>query len=137
MAYLVRPLVKQLWLFTVAKAARSHRPGAPVFAMFEGAKLLTTVHSQDFVRWPTVRAIWKAVLEQLCLEESSDTVLTNMVFPKALPQLPDGSSTWTQEFKRAVLEAIDAWNWNPEGLQVEKWVKRLDADPKKFLGLFR
>ena len=95
---------------------RRHAPivlGAPVFAMFEGAKLLTTVHSQDFVRWPTVRAIWKAVLEQLCLEESSDTVLTNMVFPKALPQLPDGSSTWTQEFKRAVLEAIDAWNLEP------------------------
>ena len=47
-------LLKQLWLFTVAKAARAINHESPVFMMIEGARVPRTIKSTEFSRWPTV-----------------------------------------------------------------------------------
>ncbi|CAE7801443.1 unnamed protein product [Symbiodinium sp. CCMP2592] len=126
-------LLKQLWLFTVAKAARASSSGAPVFMVLEGSRVQKVIKATEFSRWPTVRASWGTVLDQLCLEEIDSNLVTNMVIPEPYPDTGDSSTKWTKEFKEVLVKAMELWWKAPEGLQVARWMKRLDADPKKFL----
>ena len=126
-------LLKQMWLFTVAKAARTMDVGQPVFMMMEGARLLRDVHCQDYARWPTIRAAWAELLEDLCLEEVSPNMVTNLQMEDPLPDVGDCSREWTEAFKILVKRAVDLWDQAPEGLQVAKWVRKLAAGSPDYL----
>ena len=61
---------------------------------------------------------------------------TNLIFGSELPQSTDGGPAWTHEFKVAVAASIQRWGREPETLQMMRWVKKLDAEPGKFLESF-
>ena len=72
----------------------------------------------------------------MCLEDVSENMTTNLKFDPEPPISTSGRATWTHEFKEAVVEAVGKWGREPEALQVMKWVKKLDAEPGKFLESF-
>eukprot|EP00439_Symbiodinium_sp_Y106_P050041 s545_g6.t1 len=127
---------KMMWLMTVAKAARTHHGGHPVFAMMEGKKLLDLARSGGVAKWAPITASWDMFTEVMCLEEVSENMATNMTFEPSPPPATSSGTAWTTEFKKAVAEAVRRWGREPEALQMMKWVKRLDAEPGKFLEAF-
>ena len=72
----------------------------------------------------------------MCLEDVSESIATNLRFEPGPPTSTSGGTAWTLEFKQAVVEAVAKWGREPEALQVMKWVKKLDAEPGKFLESF-
>ncbi|CAE7797862.1 RE1, partial [Symbiodinium necroappetens] len=126
-------LWKQIWLLTVAKAARAVSAEQPVFMMIEGAKLLKDIHSKDYDRWPSVKEAWGGLLEALCLEEFSPNIVTNLQLGDPVPDCGDCSRRWTEPFKLLVKQAVHLWDATPEGLQVTKWVKRLASGEPDYL----
>ncbi|CAE7746100.1 RE1 [Symbiodinium necroappetens] len=126
-------LQKMMWLAVVSKAARAVHGGQPVFVMIESQKVLKLAKYGGLDRWTSVSSTWEAFLEAACLEEVEDNLVTNMKMREPLPKATDDSLAWTCDFKRAVVEAIQQWEREPEALQVIKWMKKLDADREKFL----
>ena len=104
-----------------------------MFVMIESRKVLKLAKCGGPDRWTSVSSTWEAFIEAACLEEVEDSLVTNMKMREPLPKATDGSSAWTYDFKRAVVEAIQQWEREPEALQVIKWMKKLDADREKFL----
>ena len=127
---------KMMWLMTVAKAARSHHGGHPVFAMIEGKKLMDLVRTGGVAKWASITASWELFTEVMCLEEISEDLATNLTFDPLPPQATLVGTSWTLEFKEAVSTSIKRWGREPEALQMMKWVKKLDAVPGKFLEAF-
>ena len=126
-------LLKQIWLFTVAKAARAMSAEQPVFMMIEGARLLKDIHSKDYDRWPSIKEAWGGILESLCLEEFSPNIVTNLQLGDPVPDCGDCSRRWTESFRSLVRQAVHLWDATPEGLQVTKWMKRLASGDPDYL----
>ena len=126
-------LLKQIWLFTVAKAARAMSAEQPVFMIIEGARLLRDIHSKDYNRWPSIKEAWSDLLEALCLEEFSPNIVTNLQLGDPVPDRGDCSRRWTESFKLLVKQAVHLWDATPEGLQVTKWVKKLASGDPDYL----
>ena len=122
-----------MWLAVVSKAARAVHGGQPVFVMIESHKVLKLAKNGGLDRWTSVSSTWEAFLEAACVEEVEDNLVTNMKMREPLPKATEAGSAWTYDFKRAVVEAIQHWEREPEALQVVKWMKKLDADREKFL----
>ena len=127
---------KMMWLMTVAKAARSHHGGHPVFAMIEGKRLLDLARIGGVEKWARLTTSWDMFTEVVCLEEVSESMATNLTFDPLPPSATSGGTAWTSDFKEAITRAIRQWGREPEALQMMKWVKRLDAVPGKFLEAF-
>ena len=125
---------KMMWLVTVAKAARAERGGHPVFAMFEGEKMMKLLRGTDVEKWKAVVGSWEKFVEATCLEEIGENVVTNLAFDGIPPVANErGSSRWTPEFKEALVQAVRLWGREPEALQVAKWVKKLDIKDGDFM----
>ncbi|CAE7817000.1 unnamed protein product, partial [Symbiodinium necroappetens] len=125
---------KMMWLVTVAKAARAEHGGHPVFAMFEGEKVMKLRRDADVERWKAVVGSWEKFVEATCLEEIGESIVTNLAFDGAPPAATErGSSRWTFEFKEALVQAVRLWGREPEALQVAKWVKKLDIKDGDFM----
>ena len=128
---------KMMWLMVVAKAARMYYGGHPLFAMIEGKKLMDLVHVGTVDKWQPVAKTWDAFTEVMCLEEVGNNVATNLALGSEVPlATTTASSSWTSEFKGAIVDAVRSWGREPEALQVMKWVKKLDANPERFLEAF-
>ena len=127
---------KMMWLMVVAKAARGHHGGHPVFMMFEGKRLMDLVRLGGVEKWSSISQSWDSFTEMMCLEDVSESMATNLRFEPEPPASTLGGTAWTHEFKEAVVEAVAKWGREPEAPQVMKWVKKLDAEPGKFLESF-
>ena len=130
----VQLVLKQMWLSMVAKAARSNSGSFPVFALMEGRRLFEIVKGAPDHRWNTLRDVWPAFVEQMCLEEVGDVMATNLDFSLPLEITTGVNGTWTDKFKLAVVEAVARWKKEPEAVQVVKWAKKIDV--KGFLESF-
>ena len=125
---------KMMWLVTVAKAARAEHGGHPVFAMFEGEKVMKLLRGTNVERWKAVAGSWEKFVEATCLEEIGESIVTNLAFDGVPPAATErGSSRWTFEFKEALVQAVRLWGREPEALQVAKWVKKLDIKDGDFM----
>ena len=62
----VQLVLKQMWLTTVAKAARSTQGGFPLFTMLEGRKFFETIKGKDGRCWDPLRGMWPAFLWSRC-----------------------------------------------------------------------
>ena len=100
---------KMMWLVVVAKAARSHHGGHPVFMMFEGKKLMDLVRLGGVEKWSSISFSWDSFTELMCLEDVSESMATNLRFDPEHPESTSGSAAWTHEFKEAVVEASAKW----------------------------
>ena len=114
---------KMMWLMVVAKAARSHHGGHPVFMMFEGKKLMNLVRLGGVEKWSSISKSWDSFTEMMCLGDVSESMATNLRFDPEPPTSTSGGTAWTLEFKEAVVEAVGKWGREREALQVMKWVK--------------
>ncbi|CAE7607397.1 unnamed protein product [Symbiodinium sp. CCMP2592] len=66
---------KMMWLMMVAKAARAHHGGHPVFAMMEGKKLMDILRIGGVAKWLSVTESWDPFTEAMCLEEVGENWL--------------------------------------------------------------
>ena len=114
-------VLKQMWLTTVAKAARSNQGAFPLFTMMEGRKLFETIKGKDGRCWDSLRVTWPAFVEQMCLEEVGAVMATNLDFVLPLEITAGENAAWTHGFKLAVVEAVKRWEVEAEALQVVKW----------------
>ena len=130
----VQLVLKQMWLTTVAKAARASQGEFPLFTMLEGRKLFETIKGKDGRRWDSLRATWPIFVEQMCLEEVGEVMATNLDFVLPLEITTGENAVWTHGFKAAVVEAVKRWKKEPEALQVVTWAKKMDV--KGFLESF-
>ncbi|CAE7828798.1 RE1 [Symbiodinium sp. CCMP2592] len=124
---------KMMWLMMVAKAARSHHGGHPVFAMIEGKKLMDVVRIGGVHKWESVTASWDMFTEVMCLEEVCENIATNLTFGQEIPQATSDGAAWTMEFKEAVSEAIRHW----DDEMGEKVGKFLETFTDKELAMWR
>ena len=130
----VQLVLKQMWLTTVAKAARNNQGEFPLFTMLEGRKLFEIIKGKDGRCWDSLRAIWPTFVEQMCLEEVGEVMATNLDFLLPLEITAGENAVWMPGFKGAVVEAVKRWKKEPEALQVVKWAKKIDV--KGFLESF-
>ena len=80
-----------------------------------------------------MKATWQSVLEDMCLVEVGDSIVTNLDIGDLVPSTSVEGGRWTEEFKKAVIQAVARWHREPEMVQVGKWMARMDADPGAFL----
>ena len=65
--------------------------------------------------------------------EVGDSIVTNLDIGDLVPSTSVEGGRWTEEFKKAVIQAVARWHREPEMVQVGKWMARMDADPGAFL----
>ena len=123
----VQLVLKQMWLTTVAKAARSNQGGFPLFTMMEGRKLFETIKGKDGRCWDSLRVTWRAFVEQMCLEEVGEVTATNLDFVLPLEITTGENAAWTHGFKLAVVASDGRWSQ-----KLFKW----SSGPKRFLESF-
>ena len=79
-----------------------------------------------------VARTWSSFTEVMFLEGQGEAVVTNLGYDEA----PQGTTTsggrWSEEFKRATVDAILKWRSQPKNRQLMKWLAKMDAG--NFLG---